>query len=274
MPFFTCDGLAFHYRDLGSGTTFFFQHGLGADSSQPFSLFAPPPRFRLLAFDVRAHGETRPLGDPAKLCFRVFAEDLLALMNHLDIERAIVGGISMGAALALHFTLRFPERVIGLVLSRPAWLEGPCPWNVKMFALISRLIRTHGGQQGLIEFQKTPEYDEARQKWPEVASSLSNQFLHPRAQETVSKFERIINDRPHPDRKAWSRVKVPTLVLGNRVDPIHPFEYAEELARAIPSSELREITSKSVSLERHNAEVQRCLEEFLKGSFQAGALQR
>ena len=270
MPFFRHDGIQFCYRELGSGLPFFFQHGLGADASQPFSLFQTPPDFRLLAFDCRAHGETRPLGDPAKLCFKVFADDLLALMNHLRIERAIVGGISMGAALALHFALRFPARVIGLVLSRPAWLEGPCPWNVKIFTLISGLIRTHGGQQGLIEFQKTPEYHEALAKWPDVATTLSNQFLHPRAEETVGKFARIINDRPHADRRAWSSVKVPTLVLGNRLDPIHPFEYAEDLARAIPGADLREITSKSVSLERHNAEVQRALEEFLGRSFKAG----
>ena len=272
MPFFRYDEILFGYRDLGSGLPFFFQHGLGADASQPFSLFQPPAGFRLLAFDCRAHGETRPLGDPAKLCFKVFADDLLALMNHLQIERAIVGGISMGAALALHFTLRFPERVIGLVLSRPAWLEGPCSWNVKMFALISGLIRTHGAQQGLVEFQRTPEYHEALEKWPDLATSLSNQFLHPRAEETVSKFDRIINDRPHPDRQAWSSIKVPTLVLGNRLDPNHPFDFAEELAKAIPGADLREITSKSVSLERHNAEVQRALEEFLKRYFGVEAL--
>src|SRR5262249_13172595 len=127
------EGLKFRYLDIGRGTPFFFQHGLGADAGQPFGIFTPPSGIRLISFDARAHGETRPLGDPAKLCFKVFAEDLLTLMNALRIERAIVGGISMGAALALHFTLRFPDHVIGLVLSRPAWLEGPCRWNVKMF---------------------------------------------------------------------------------------------------------------------------------------------
>src|SRR5436305_462059 len=109
MPFFDCDGLTFHYREAGMGTPLVFQHGLGGDVNQPFGLFAPPPGIRLLAFDCRGHGETRPLGNPEKLSLASFADDLLACMNHLAIERAVVGGISMGAAVALNFALRFPE---------------------------------------------------------------------------------------------------------------------------------------------------------------------
>lgn len=264
MPHFTHDRIQFHYRDEGAGLPFFFQHGLGADLSQPFSLCRPPAGIRLIAFDARAHGQTQPMGEAAKLCFQTFGEDLLALMNHLGIERALVGGISMGAALALHFAARWPERVTGLVLSRPAWLEAPCPWNVRMFTLISGLIHRHGVGPGLVEFQRTPEYHEALAKWPDVAGSLASQFQHPHAEESAVKLERIIKDTPHPDRAAWAALRVPVLVLGNRLDPVHPFEYAEEIARAIPGAKLREIASKSVSVEQHEAEVRRALDEFLK----------
>jgi pimeloyl-ACP methyl ester carboxylesterase len=262
-PFFTHDGLNFYYRDEGAGVPFFFQHGLGGDVSQPFGLFKPPPGFRLLAFDCRAHGRTHPSGDPARLHFSTFAEDLLALMDYLEIERAIVGGISMGAGLALNLTLRFPGRVRGLVLSRPAWLDAPHPWNVKMFTLISRLLREHGAKRGQELFQQTEEYKEALVKWPDVANSLALQFESPQAEETAFKFERIITDAPNGDRQAWKSIRVPTLVLANRQDPIHPYEFGEILAQAIPGAQLREITSKSVSLERHEADVQRHLEQFL-----------
>ena len=218
----------------------------------------------MIAFDVRGHGLTEPLGEPSQLRFRVFGDDLMALMEHLALERAIVGGISMGAALALHFTLAHSEKVEALVLSRPAWLEAPCPWNVKMFTLVSGLIRRHGPRQGLVEFQQTNEYREALARWPDVANSLSLQFQHPRAPESAEKLERIIQDCPHPDRSAWGGVHVPTLVLGNRQDPIHPFDYAETLARAIPNAQLREITSKSISVPQHEADVRRWLTEFLQ----------
>jgi pimeloyl-ACP methyl ester carboxylesterase len=267
MPFFKHDGLRFHYRDEGAGLPFFFQHGLGGDVTQPFGLFKPPAGVRLIAFDARDHGQTETSADPAKLRFATFAEDLSALMGQLGIGRAVIGGISMGAALALHCGLRWPDRLQALVLSRPAWLTAPCPWNVKMFTLVAGLIRRHGAEQGLVMFQQTPEYRETQATWPDVAESLSLQFKNPRIEETVIKLECIIRDTPHPDRQAWSTVRVPTLVMGNRLDPVHPYDYAEQLASEIPGAEFREITSKSVSLEQHNADVQRCLEEFLNQHF-------
>lgn len=267
MPTFDHDEIQFHYEERGLGLPFFFQHGLGADVTQPFSVFKPPPGIRLIAFDARVHGWTRPTGDPAAVTFKIFAEDMLALMNHLRVDRAIVGGISMGAALALHFALRWPERVVGLILSRPAWLEAPCPWNVRMFTLVADLIRKHGSQRGLIRFKQTPEYEETLEKWPDVACSLCLQFQNPRIEETAFKLERIIKDTPHPDRRQWTNVEVPTLVLGNKRDPIHPFEYAQELACSIPNAGLREITSKSVSVEQHNSDVQQTLDDFLKRQF-------
>lgn len=263
MPTFAHDGIEFHYQENGSGHPFVFQHGLGGDVTQPFGLFQPPAGVRLVAFDTRAHGRTRPPGDPAKLCFRIFGDDLRALLDHLGIARAVIGGISMGAALALHFTLRWPERADALVLSRPAWLEAPCPWNVRMFTAMTRLLEAHGAGEGLRRFQASPDYLETLRQWPDAAKSLALQFQSPGIEETFVKLERIINDRPHPDRRAWAALDLPTLVLANQLDPIHPFAYGQELARVIPGAELREVTSKSVSVTQHGADVQRELTSFL-----------
>src|SRR6185503_13649002 len=121
MPTFRHDGLDFHYQESGAGRPFCFQHGLGGRLMLPFALSQPPPGVRLLAFDARGHGQTRPLGEVDKLTFRTFAEDLRVFIEQLGLTQIILGGISMGAALALHFTLRWPEMVAALVLSRPAW---------------------------------------------------------------------------------------------------------------------------------------------------------
>lgn len=263
MPFFHYDGIQFHYRDEGSGLPFFFQHGLGADLTQPFSLCPSLRGVRLIGFDVRAHGKTTPVGPEEKISFCCFADDLLALMDHLEIQRAIVGGISMGAAITLNFALRHPSRVLGLVQSRPAWLDAPNPWNVTMFSLVTRLAREHGRVRGKEHFLESPEYKEALAKWPDVAASLAGQFDNPVVEDTAFKFERIIRDTPCRDRAEWAGIKVPTLVLANRFDPIHPFEYGVEMQRLIPGAEFQEITPKSVSLEEHNADVRRCLDGFL-----------
>ena len=267
MPFFENAGVKLHYRDEGSGLPFFFQHGLGADISQPFSLFKPPSGVRLLAFDVRAHGQTHPVGPMERIGLASSADDLGALMDHLEINRAVVGGISMGAAITLNFTLRHPARVLGLVQSRPAWLDAPNPWNVKMFSLVSRLIREHGREEAKRRFLNSEEYLDTLKQWPDVAASLAGQFDNPQIDESAFKFERIIKDTPSGDRDEWKSIRVPTLVLGNRRDPIHPFEYAEEVARCIPGAELRELTPKSVSLDQHNADVQRWVDAFFRRSF-------
>lgn len=266
MPYILHDGLRFNYSDSGSGTAFVFQHGLGADLTQPVEL-VKPGKFRLISFDCRAHGKTFPVGPIEKIGLASFAEDLRGILDTLKIQRAIMGGISMGAAVALNFTLRFPERVLGLVLSRPAWLDAPNPWNVKMFTLITQLIAAHGPIKGQQHFRETLEYQETLREWPDVAMSLAAQFERPGIEDTAFKLERIIHDTPSLDRRDWAEIKVPTLVLGNKRDPIHPFEYAAQTADLIPGATLKEIASKAVSLEQHNAEVQNAIEAFLLAHF-------
>ena len=132
-PSFARDGLRFHFRDEGHGLPFVFQHGLGGDVNQPFGLYRPPAGVRLIAFDVRGHGETRPLGDIDKLTIATLADDLIGLIDHLGIEQAVVGGISLGAAVAVNVAIRYPGRVLGLVLVRPAWIDRPLPENVALY---------------------------------------------------------------------------------------------------------------------------------------------
>lgn len=263
MQLWRHDGLDFRYREAGAGVPFFFQHGLGGDVEQPFGLLTPPPGVRLLAVDCRAHGQTRPIGDPDKISLAAFADDLAALMDHLALERAVVGGISMGAAVALNFALRYPDRVLGLVISRPAWLAGPMPQNAEIYATIARLIRRHGPSAGLELFVQTDAYQATFRESPDAARSLLGQFTHPRAAEAVVRLERIPQDSPCRDLAELQSLSMPTLVMANRQDPIHPFEFGTILAKAIPGAQLRELTPKSQSTDRHRADVQAAVEEFL-----------
>ena len=208
-------------------------------------MFRPPGGIRLLGFDCRAHGQTHPLGPPEKISLQSFADDLLALMDFLQIEKAVVGGISMGAAVALNFVLRHPHRALGLVLDRPAWLDTPRRDNMAFFTVIADLLRRHGPQKGLELFKQTDTYQSALAASPTTAASLAGQFLQPQAQERVARLERIPLDCPAPDRRQWRAIAVPTLVLANGRDAIHPLEYGVTLAREIPGAEFKELTPKS-----------------------------
>jgi pimeloyl-ACP methyl ester carboxylesterase len=261
------DGITFHYQDAGRGIPFFYQHGLGGSVEQPFGLFQPPAGFRMISFDCRGHGQTRPIGPAEKLSVSTFADDLLALMDQLRIPRAIIGGISMGAALALNFTIRNPERVRALILQRPAWLDCPRHDNVGVYPYMAQLIRELGPEKGLEIFKASPQFQKIFKESPLGAKSLIGHFLDPRAVETVDLLERIPLDSPHPDRARWRAINVPTLVLANRQDHVHPYDFGLKMAKEIPGAEFHELTPKAVSLEKHNAEVRQFLEAFLLHHF-------
>lgn len=264
MPYFLHDGLKFHYRSAGEGVPFIFQHGLGADLRQPFDLFSPPPGIRLLAFDFRGHGRTEPMGDAAKVSLRHFALDLKAFMKSLRIDQAMIGGISLGAAVAVEFATRFPARVRALVLVRPAWVDRPNPYNVRHFLLIARLLRQAGARQGRRLFKTTSEYHEARRRWPDVAESFLRQFSSPGAHRRVARLEKLMSDAPAIGPEQWRNLRFPVLVIATGRDPVHPLEYGKRLAGFFPLASFRRVTSKSTSLEKHRSELQRAIGNFLE----------
>jgi pimeloyl-ACP methyl ester carboxylesterase len=277
MATFQRDGIVFHYLDVGQGMPFVFQHGIGGDVRQPAGLFRPPQGIRLLCLDARAHGQTQPLGDPSALSFDVFGDDLVAWLDHLGVARAILGGISMGAGVALNAAVRYPERVAGLVLSRPAWLDGPMPpENVARYAALAQLLRAVGAAGDrdqavrwvLARFEAHGDYRELLASSPDTAQSLRGQLTNERAVDAVARLERLPVDRPLADLGAAAAIRVPTLVLAHQQDPIHRFTFGTRLVAAIPGARLVALTPKSVDRERHAAEVQRCLEAFL-GRFTA-----
>lgn len=267
MPFLSHDELRFHFMDRGQGTPVVFQHGVGGDTERIFAQIEVPPGFRLLGMDCRGHGRTQPLGDPAKLGFDQFSNDVLVLLDHLSIQRAVVGGTSMGAAVALNFAVRFPHRLLGLALLRPAWLDAPNPANARLFAEIARLLRLSGPSAGLEQFKKSELYANIANVSADSAASLLALFSDGRAMETASCLERIPQDAPVRNRNEWRSIAVPTLVMATDRDPIHPLAYARSLADLIPHAHWRELPPKSTDLARYLVELRLALGDFLLEHF-------
>jgi pimeloyl-ACP methyl ester carboxylesterase len=109
-------GRAIPYSDSGgSGIPIVLAHGFFMDGSmfEP-QLAALRERFRVITYDERGHGAAAD--DPDPYSYWDLADDLAGLLDHLGLERAVVGGMSQGGFIALRFALRYPTRVIGLVL--------------------------------------------------------------------------------------------------------------------------------------------------------------
>ena len=187
---------------------------------------------------------------------------------------AVIGGISMGAALTLEFAMRFSERVKGLVILRPAWLDKPHPAKGNPYFKIASLIRRHGAVRGAELLKASRIYQECARRSSDSAASLLKQFTQPRADETVVKLERIPAYAPSYTLKDLRSIAVPTLVLANRQDLIHPFEFGTAIAKLIPGAEFRELTPKSVDADAHAADVQKYIAEFLQDHFSIGRRQK
>ena len=168
-----------------------------------------------------------------------------------------MGGISMGAGIALNFAVRYPDRTRALILSRASWLAEPLSPNLAVFPKIAGLIREHGAHRAKELFSSSAEYQTALRSSPANAASWMSQFLRERADETFEILESVPNDVPAPDIASWKKLDLPTLVLANRNDPQHPFEYGQVLAREIPGARFAEITGKAISGQKHVEDVRR-----------------
>jgi pimeloyl-ACP methyl ester carboxylesterase len=264
-------GIDFWYAEKGAGSpearrqlTFVFQHGLGGDRRQPMELYEHREGVHFLAIDCRGHGKTQPLGDPDLLRFDTFADDIVAMLDHLGAGEFVAGGISMGAGIALNLALRYPHRVKGLLLVRPAWLAQPCPPNLDCMVAVGQWIRDYGVVQGREGFLASPLYLRLQQEAPYTAGSLLAQFDEPRAADAWPRLLRLPADAPNRDGADWRLIGVPTLILANRTDLTHPYEYAQVLAAAIPSANLIEVPSKAVDQGAHIAAARTHIGGFLQ----------
>jgi pimeloyl-ACP methyl ester carboxylesterase len=256
--------IEFWYAEKGAGLAFVFQHGLGGDRRQPLELYVYHTGIHLIAMDCRGHGKTQPLGDPALLRFDVFADDVVALLDHLGIAQFVAGGISMGAGVAVNLALRYAPRVAGLILVRPAWLAQPSPANLDCMVEVGQWIRDYGIVQGRQGFLDSPLYRRLAQEAPYTADSLLAQFDEPRAADAWPRLLRLPAGAPNCHPGEWRKIAAPTLVIANHADLTHPFEYAQTLAAAIPRAQLVEVPSKAVDQKAHVAAVRRHIDNFLR----------
>jgi pimeloyl-ACP methyl ester carboxylesterase len=115
-----------HIEVYGEGPVVLLLHGFGG-SARNFRLQARAlrDRHRVVLADLRGHARSAAPEDPAVYGAEHFVADVGRVLDHVGAERAVVGGLSMGAAIALGFALEHPGRVRGLVLaSFPAAKEG------------------------------------------------------------------------------------------------------------------------------------------------------
>lgn len=251
------------YDSAGDGLPVVFQHGLGGDATQVAENFPDGPRYRRLTLECRGHGASTP-GSVRPFSIALFAADVLAAADALGIGRFVVGGISMGAAIALNVAVTHPHRVAGLVLARPAWDFVPAPENMRPYAEVAACLRVEAPDAARERFRASATAAMLADTAPDNLSSLLGFFARPDPALTAMLLADIAGDGPGVGADEAAAIAVPTLVIGHGRDFAHPLATARRLEDAIPGARLAEITPKATDKQHHIAAFRAAVDDFLE----------
>jgi len=261
------DDAALRIFDTGQGgLPLVFQHGLGGDAAQVAQNFPDSPSRRRLTVECRAQGGSGA-GHKRPFSIAMFTDDLLAAADAAGLERFVAGGISMGAAMALRLASRHPDRVLALVLVRPAWTFDVAPQNMRPYAEVAELLRNHPLDEARDIFAASATASRFRDEAPDNLASLLGFFARENATVFAEVMQAIANDGPGVTRAEAAGLAIPTLVIGSGIDLVHPLAAARSLADAIPDAAFVEVTPKAADKDRHFAEIRAAIGAFLDTNF-------
>lgn len=214
--------------------------------------------FRIVLLDLLGHGASDKPHHATQHRMDRYARQVVALLDELGVERAVVGGVSLGANVSLHVAAQAPERVVALVVEMPV-LEWATPAAASLF--VPLLLAVSFGR-GLFGFA-TGLIRRLPRSGNDLFDSLLGTFsMEPEAIAAV--LHGILVGPVAPEVEQRRAITAPTLIIGHENDLIHPFNDAENLARQIPNARLvqaRSMLELRLDPERLTGEIVRFLDE-------------
>ena len=193
---------------------------------------------RVITVDLLGHGESERPRDMWRYSMHFFGEQVVALMDHLQIEQTVVMGTSLGANAALEIALTKPERLRGMVIEMPV-LDNALLWSSLTFTPV--LVALTFGELAMKLLARG-----ARAVPRRLLPHYGNVMLDLIRQEPGpggAVLQGLYFGRVAPHRNDRRTFQTPALVLGHRRDPVHPFSDAGMLAEELPNGRLLEADS-------------------------------
>lgn len=261
------DGVALRGEVSGEGPPIALLHGLTATRRYVVmgSTVLQRAGLRVVAYDARGHGQSEPAGQTREAdhvgragsaradergpalagerggyTYERLAGDLRALLDSLEIERAVIAGASMGAHTAIRFALEHPRRVAGLGLITPSY-DPDAPGVSEALANWDALARglREGGIEGFIQAYDLSSIPDT---WRSTVEKAIRQRLaeHRHPQAVADALEAVPRSRPFQAICDLRGLAAPTIVIASRdeADPRHPLAVARRYAEAIPGARL------------------------------------
>jgi pimeloyl-ACP methyl ester carboxylesterase len=225
---FFVDRHRLEYTEYGTGSRWVVLiHGqlMVRQMHRPLARALAAQGLHVVTVDMLGHGRSDRPDDAQLYSMSAFAEQVVALLDHLGAETAVVGGTSLGANVSLEVAVSAPERVQGLLIEMPVLDNaveagliafGPMlfaarflPFTVDLTRAVSRAV-----PRGMVPF------------WAGILLDTLNQRPRPMA----AAIHGIFFGRIAPGARLRRAITAPMLVVGHPRDPIHPAADAAMLA--------------------------------------------
>ena len=226
------DRINLNYKLEGSGETFVFIHGL-SDNLLYWEFLASnlKENFQVLRVDLRGHGQTE-LGDD-EISIGTYADDLYNLLGDLNIDNIRLIGFSLGSAVALDFTVRYPDFVSSLVLMSS--FHRADEHLKKIFDQLKEALKISFNEfyDEILPMVLCPDVIEGNKAELEMLKEFASQTADTQAY--IHAIDACLN---FSIENELSNIDVSTLMLAGKHDEMIPLDLQDELHSKIKNSKL------------------------------------
>ncbi len=236
---FRYEGHRISYDSYGEGErVLVLVHGLLMNRRmyEPLAPWLAERGNRVVCVDLLGHGRSDRPEDLRLYSMPLFARQVVALLDHLEVDAAVVGGTSLGANVALEFAVRSTERARALFVEMPV-LDNALPAVAGAFTPVLLGLR-----YGRPAFEALSRLTSLLPRTSYVVD-IGLDWVRQRPGPSGAVLEGLLLGETAPHRAERQRIEQPTLIVGHPRDPLHPFSDAGMLAGELSGAELVEASS-------------------------------
>jgi pimeloyl-ACP methyl ester carboxylesterase len=191
---------------------------------------------RAICVDLLGHGRSDRPEDLRLYSMPLFARQVVALIDHLGLDAAVVGGTSLGANVALQLATRDPDRARGLFLEMPV-LDNALSAVAATFTPVMLGLRF-----GRPAFEAVSRLTSALPR-TNYLLDIGLDWVRQRPGPSLAVLEGLLLGETAPHRQQRLKIDRPALIVGHPRDPLHPFSDSGMLAEELPNARLIEANS-------------------------------
>jgi pimeloyl-ACP methyl ester carboxylesterase len=191
---------------------------------------------RVVTVDLLGHGRSDRLADRQIYSMTAFADQVLALLDHLDLEAPVVGGTSLGANVGLEFAAHHPHRAGALFIEMPVLEDGLLGAAMSFTPILLGLRLANPLFKGVSTLtQRIPRTN--------YLVDIGLDWIRQDPEPSRAVLEGILFGRTAPTKEERLQLDHPALVIGHPNDPLHPFSDADMLVEEMPNARLVDANS-------------------------------